>query len=213
MRVASGDLGRAEILLRGSPPSLVPVAGIGEWHGTRAVILAAQGSVEPALDAIFRARASGSFTDGRNLCKLAEAIIELQSTGERNALPAIVQIIEEGHLDGVVFACRAFPQLGCALARLPDFAQRMTLLFVSSHDNDLGRAAGLDMPREFRRLEGLSPREREVHELISQGRTNREIARTLFISESTAKVHVRHIFEKLGVHSRAEAAATTIGAD
>jgi DNA-binding NarL/FixJ family response regulator len=53
----------------------------------------------------------------------------------------------------------------------------------------------------------LSHREREVYELLAQGRSNRDIARTLFISESTTKVHVRHIFEKLGVRSRAEAAS------
>jgi DNA-binding NarL/FixJ family response regulator len=62
------------------------------------------------------------------------------------------------------------------------------------------------MPRELQRSEGLSAREREVYEHLVQGRTNREIASALFISESTTKVHVRHIFEKLGVHSRAEAA-------
>ena len=62
------------------------------------------------------------------------------------------------------------------------------------------------MPRELRRTEGLSKREREVFELMIQGRTNRAIAKTLFISESTTKVHVRHIFEKLGVRTRAEAA-------
>jgi DNA-binding NarL/FixJ family response regulator len=63
------------------------------------------------------------------------------------------------------------------------------------------------MPREQRQRDGLSPRERDVYELIREGRTNPEIAATLFISNSTVKVHVRHIYEKLGVHSRAEAAA------
>ena len=66
------------------------------------------------------------------------------------------------------------------------------------------------MPRELRRTEGLSKREYEVYELLAQGRSNREIAKALFISESTTKVHVRHIFEKLKVRTRAEAAAMDI---
>ena len=54
---------------------------------------------------------------------------------------------------------------------------------------------------------GLSPREREVLELLADGRTNREIGATLFISEKTASVHVTHILDKLGVTSRGAAAA------
>ena len=41
----------------------------------------------------------------------------------------------------------------------------------------------------------MSPRELEVYELMIQGRTNQQIASNLFITESTAKVHIRHIFE------------------
>ena len=55
-------------------------------------------------------------------------------------------------------------------------------------------------------LAALSKREREVFELLSRGMTNREIAKTLYISDVTAKVHVRHILKKLGVRSRTEAA-------
>jgi DNA-binding CsgD family transcriptional regulator/tetratricopeptide (TPR) repeat protein len=57
---------------------------------------------------------------------------------------------------------------------------------------------------------GLSPREMEVLEVISEGRTNREIADRLFISERTVAVHVRHILAKLEVASRTEAAGTAI---
>lgn len=55
---------------------------------------------------------------------------------------------------------------------------------------------------------GLTPREREVLALLSEGRTNRQIAEHLFISESTAGVHVSNILGKLGVANRGEAAAT-----
>jgi DNA-binding NarL/FixJ family response regulator len=61
------------------------------------------------------------------------------------------------------------------------------------------------MPRELRPRGRLSKREQEVYELLTLGRTNRQIAAALFISESTTKVHVKHIYEKLGVRSRAEA--------
>ena len=51
----------------------------------------------------------------------------------------------------------------------------------------------------------LSPREREILGKISEGRTNIEIGKQLFISEKTVRNHVTRIFEKLGVHSRAQA--------
>ncbi len=51
----------------------------------------------------------------------------------------------------------------------------------------------------------LTPREMEVLQHVAQGMNNREIARTLFISENTVKNHVRNILEKLHLHSRMEA--------
>lgn len=50
----------------------------------------------------------------------------------------------------------------------------------------------------------LSPREREVFGLILQGRTNKEIAAQLGISESTAKFHVSAILKKCGARSRVD---------
>jgi DNA-binding NarL/FixJ family response regulator len=56
----------------------------------------------------------------------------------------------------------------------------------------------------------LSPREREVLQLLSQGQTNREIAHNLTVSTSTVKIHVEHIFSKLGVSDRTQAAVRAI---
>jgi len=53
----------------------------------------------------------------------------------------------------------------------------------------------------------LTPREREVLRLIADGRTNRQIARSLFISEKTVSVHVSNVLAKLGAAGRTEAAA------
>lgn len=53
----------------------------------------------------------------------------------------------------------------------------------------------------------LSPRELQVLDEVAQGRSNREVASALHISENTVKNHVRRIMEKLGASSRTEAVA------
>jgi DNA-binding NarL/FixJ family response regulator len=61
-------------------------------------------------------------------------------------------------------------------------------------------------------VETLTPRERELLDLLARGLPNREIAQALSLSENTVKYHVRQILQKLGVHNRTEAAAQALRA-
>ena len=56
-------------------------------------------------------------------------------------------------------------------------------------------------------MAGLSSREREVAARVASGKTNREVAAALFLSEKTIGSHLARIYDKLGVHSRAALAA------
>jgi len=208
LAVATGDLERAVILLENEPPAGASPALHGEHYVHRAVLFAALGREQDSESALAAASRMSRYYDTQVLTRLTRAILELQGSPD-SPLPAVVVRAElnRGFVDLVVAACRIYPDLATSAARDPDIARMLTEAFVNSRDTALGRRAGLKMPRELRKTGGLSTREREVYDLLLQGRTNGEIAKTLFISESTAKVHVKHIFEKLGVHSRAEAAA------
>lgn len=85
-----------------------------------------------------------------------------------------------------------------AAGSTPVSARLLPLLLSEVHD-----------PRDRRTL---SPRELEVLQLVAEGRTNAEIAKTLFLSEATVKTHLRRIFGKLQVTDRASAVATAIAA-
>ena len=58
--------------------------------------------------------------------------------------------------------------------------------------------------------EVLTPREAELLSLLTQGLSNRDLGKRLFISEATVKTHLAHIYAKLGVDTRAAAIATAI---
>lgn len=81
---------------------------------------------------------------------------------------------------------------------------------LSFHAEGLGDA--LRRARE-RPTIGLTPREMEVLELIAAGSSIADVAKTLYMSQSTAKTHVSKIYSKLGAHNRASAvrAALTRG--
>ena len=60
---------------------------------------------------------------------------------------------------------------------------------------------------------GLSAREREIAELIFEGRNNKEIAAMLYLSPNTVKVHASNLYRKLGAVNRVQAAAVLRGED
>lgn len=60
---------------------------------------------------------------------------------------------------------------------------------------------------------GLTPREKQILDLVARGLENKEIASTLVISESTVKSHLRNVMEKLHLHNRAHAAAYAVRSD
>jgi LuxR family maltose regulon positive regulatory protein len=213
LRIASGDLARASLLLQRNPSDYASLELRAEHLGYRGLVLAAMADVPQAEAALCESREAAVSLAPAVLSDLGEAVIALQHDSPdaiEVTARALRRAIGVGHLDIVVTAARAFPDLARAGTSDPATARALTDLLGRSADIDLGRRAGLEMPRELRRRAVLSSREREVHELVAQGRTNKEIARTLFISESTTKVHVRHILEKLGVHTRTEAALTSI---
>ncbi|NTU79971.1 MAG: response regulator transcription factor, partial [Chloroflexales bacterium] len=79
------------------------------------------------------------------------------------------------------------------------------LLYGAQAADLLRRAAAGDL-REQPSRPSLTPREREVLHLVTEGRTNREIAAELKISPGTVKNHVEHIIAKLDVSDRTQAA-------
>jgi DNA-binding NarL/FixJ family response regulator len=218
LKASAGDLAGAELLLR-SPliGDGLTRSSRGERLASRGLYLAALGDASGSRSAVQEARETSVFLGTQAISDLAEVIVSLQQQPRKALAPreheVMTQILKLGRLDALVLACRAFPRLAKCAASDETLAGELTDLLAKSHDIDIGRAAGLQMPRELRKSDGLSNREHEVYELLAQGRSNREIARTLFISESTTKVHVRHIFEKLKVHTRAQAAAVNVRDD
>jgi DNA-binding NarL/FixJ family response regulator len=67
---------------------------------------------------------------------------------------------------------------------------------------EFGRMPRRSPPKE---LDELSDREREVFRLIARGLSNAEIAQELYISDTTVKTHVTHIFQKLKIRDRVQA--------
>jgi DNA-binding NarL/FixJ family response regulator len=93
------------------------------------------------------------------------------------------------------------------IAAIHTIAAGDSLLSPSVTSRVIARMARQPAPDATRdeRLGELTPREREVLDLLAQGRSNAEIAVALVIEESTVKTHVKRVLDKLGVRDRVQA--------
>jgi LuxR family transcriptional regulator, maltose regulon positive regulatory protein len=206
-----GDLERALAVLSLGPSDRAPRTGRSEFLGWHSLLAALAGESDRAIEQAASARHTGRGLEVWALTLIAEAAIALRQEKHDEAADRLGAVIRTGVCDPIVIAVRAAPHLAAFIADQPQWRSWLQRLLAASRDTALAASLGLRIPREAKVKTGLSPRETEVHELLAQGLTNEEIARLLHISLSTAKVHVKHIYEKLGVRSRLEAARALRG--
>jgi DNA-binding NarL/FixJ family response regulator len=201
-----GDLERALEVLSPGPPDQLNRMALGEFLGWQAIFHAAVGESNRAQTLAASARLASRALEAQALSSLAATIDALQADDAAAAAAHMQAVIDTGIWDPVVIAVRAVPGFGAFIVETDEWRSWLQRLLSASCDVSLASRLGVRMPRAAKRTAELSPRESEVHDLLAQGLTNDEISKLLFISLSTTKVHVKHIYEKLGVRSRLEAA-------
>jgi DNA-binding CsgD family transcriptional regulator len=177
----------------------------GEYHGLRALALAALGEHDSAAAAIESANQSSVAIDVYLLTRFAAVICRISGgarTGEvpQEAIDVLLEADAAEYLDPFVIAYRAYPPLLRTYALEPSTRQLTAAIVGRANDHLLCESYAPSSVSD-----ALTPREREVLSLIADGRSNREISERLVISRHTTKVHVHHILEKLGVHDRISA--------
>lgn len=106
-------------------------------------------------------------------------------------------LLKSSSFENVLVSIRALERGEAALSR------KMTRSVVDEFVRMCGDFAGTDDEE----INKLTPREQDVLRYVSTGATNREIASGLHITESTVKIHVSNILEKLSLRNRREAAS------
>lgn len=181
-------------------------AAEAEVAGTRALALAAAGRTLEARRLVERARGLSHAVEPAVLISAVDAICALHDR-DPDTIERVSELEEvafaRGGLDILVTAYRASPELLSVLLRSPsEDDERLSRLIRRVRDLDLARLVGFEVPATGDRRKTLSPRERDVYDLLVQDLKNREIGRLLFIEESTVKAHTHRIYDKLGVRSR-----------
>jgi DNA-binding CsgD family transcriptional regulator len=191
-------------------PSELQRVSVGDFYGVVGLGLTAANMPE-ASRYLGLARSLSSSAEARYFVEFAELIAAFHRE-DPDAANRTSSLACAAHADGMadawVTAYRLCPEV---LKSVANSDRWPTLRVVVARANDalLARKLGVSDfgDRTSTAATGeLTPREAEVLKLLRLGLSNSEIAERLVISTSTAKVHVHHILEKLGVESRLQAA-------
>ena len=154
----------------------------------------------------------------------ARAAVLLATGQARAAAAAAAEVLDAARTCAPLSAARAQLLCGRALAAAGERAEAIVALVAAEAALDrFGAARWRDeavrelrgLGHRVRRLAPeaivgglgpLTPREREIADLVADGRTNREVASQLVLSAKTIEAHLRNIYAKLGVRSRVELA-------
>ena len=218
LRLAQGQLATAEAAIR-------RVVGETRDLNERARSLIAFVDIMVAVDDIATARLAAA-----ELATIAEAI-DAPYLGAAAEYATGSVALADGDAQSAIGALRRAWALWCDLDTPYDAARARVLIALACRDlgdqdtstleldiarvaftqmgaaPDLARLDALRAPVARPSVSGLTGREIEVLELVATGKTNRQIAEALFISEKTVARHVSNIFTKLAVNSRAAATA------
>lgn len=114
-----------------------------------------------------------------------------------NFQPELVEIAKRMGVHGYLSKTLTAPELVAAIEKV-----HAGETVISDQTRRASSAPGLDWPG---RLHGISDRESEILALITQGKSNAEVARLTYLSPNTVKSYIRSVYRKIGATSRTQA--------
>jgi len=177
----------------------------GEVVGSRGLALACLGRFVEAEQLAVEAATVTRAVEAQVLAAAIRLVIALLGRAEDSMTLAgeLVDVaFRTGGIDLLVTCYRACPEVLRLLLSLDETQERTLYVVARAHDEALSQAVGHSVHAVLDPITSLTRREREIYELMCLGMTHRAIAKQLFISEATVKLHAHRVYRKFGVRSR-----------